>query len=68
MIEIAENRVVLEKVRERFCVRKIIYGYKINIRIADRGSIDIASDPAKAVDANLYRHWGNILLPIFPSS
>src|SRR5207244_2111932 len=46
---------------------KIIYGYEIDIWIADRSSIDIASDSAKAVDANLYRHWGNVLLPIFPA-
>jgi len=67
MIEISENRIVLEKVRKRLRVRKIIYGYEIDIRITDRGSIDIAPDPAKAVDANLYRHWGNVLLPIFPA-
>ena len=35
VMQIPEDGIVFEQVRERLCVRQIVYGHKVNIRVAD---------------------------------
>jgi hypothetical protein len=43
-------------VRERFGIGQIVDGYKVYVRITQRGAKDVASDATKSVNANLHRH------------
>ena len=54
--QVAEDGVVLQKVREGLRVGHVIDGYKLNVFVIERGAHDVASDAAEAVDANLDGH------------
>ena len=56
MRQIAENRVVLEQVRERSGIGYVVYGDKLNLFVVQRGAHDVASDAAEAIDADLDGH------------
>ena len=54
--QIAEDRVVLEQVRQRCRAGQVVDGNKINFGIAERGAQNVAANAAEAVDANLNCH------------
>src|SRR6266851_3720323 len=54
--QIAEDRVVLQKVRESLRVGDVVNGDELNVLVVERGAHDVATDAAEAVDANLDGH------------
>ena len=54
--EVAEDRVVLEQVREGLGIGDVVDGYKLDILVIQRRAHDVASDAAEAVDAYLDGH------------
>src|SRR6266850_342105 len=55
--KIAEDGVVLQKVRERLGIGDVIDGHELNVLVIERGAHDVASDAAEAVDADLNGHY-----------
>src|SRR5580704_1365961 len=55
--KIAENRVVLEQVREGFGVGNIVDGDELDVLVIERSAHDIPSDAAEAVDTYLDGHY-----------
>ena len=64
--QISQNRVVLQKMRQRLRVRHVVHGDKFDILVVQRGPDDIAADAAKAVDSYLDGHAasGEICIPV----
>ena len=56
VLQVAENRVVLEQVGQRCRAGQVVDGDKINLGIAERGAKNVAANAAEAVDANLNCH------------
>jgi len=54
--QIAENRIVLEEVRERLRIRNVIHRYNLNVLIAERRPRDVPADAAKPIDPNFNWH------------
>ncbi len=55
--QIAEDGVVLQKVRESLGVGDVVNGDELNVLVVERGAHDVAADTAEAVDANLDGHY-----------
>ena len=55
--QIAEDGVVLQKVREGLRVGDVVDGYELNVLVVKRGAHDVATDAAEAVDADLNGHY-----------
>src|SRR6185503_9686187 len=56
LVQIAEHRIVLQQVRERFRVRQIVDSDEIDVRITDGVAINISSDASEAINTNLNCH------------
>ena len=56
VLQVAQDRVVLEQVSQRCRAGEVIYGNKIDFFIAKRGAQNVAANAAEAVDANLNCH------------
>src|SRR6185503_11781677 len=56
VLEIAENRVVLEQVSQGGGAGQVVNGNKIELGIAEGGAQNVAANSAEAVDANLNCH------------
>ena len=56
LLEIAEDGVVLEQMGEGRGGGEVVDGDELDVGIADRGTEDVATDAAEAVDAYLYCH------------
>ena len=56
VLQIAQNRVVLEQVCQRCGAGQIVYGDKFDVRVAKGGAKNVAANAAEAVDANLHCH------------
>jgi hypothetical protein len=56
VFEVAEDGIVLEEMRERGRCGEVVYGDEFDVRVAESGAEDVASDAAEAVDAYLYCH------------
>src|SRR6266700_6150202 len=54
--QIAEDGVVLQKVREGLRIGDVVDGDKLNVLVVERGAHDVASGAAEAVDADLDGH------------
>src|SRR6266446_1130085 len=54
--QIAEDGVVLQKVRESFRVGDVVDGDELDVLVVKRGAHYVATDAAEAVDANLDGH------------
>jgi hypothetical protein len=54
--QVAQNRVILQKVRESLRIRNVVHGYKFKVLIADRCPVEIAANASKAVDSYFNRH------------
>src|SRR5437764_7552883 len=54
--EVAEDGVVLEEVGQGLGIGDVVDRDDLEIGSTTRGTVDIAPDAAKPVDANLYRH------------
>ena len=61
MLQISEHRIVLQQVRERFGVGQIVDGYKVDVRITDRSTIDVTSDATESIDTNLNGNFNPLL-------
>jgi len=55
-VQIAEHRVVLQKMRQRCSVREVVDGDEVDVLVGERRAHDIPTDPAKPVNANFDRH------------
>jgi hypothetical protein len=53
MLQITQDRVVLQQMRQRLGVGKVIDRHQIEVLIVESGAQDIATDAAKSVDADL---------------
>ena len=64
--QISQNRVVLQKMRQRLRVRHVVHRDKFNILVVQRRPDDISADAAKAVDCYLDGHAasGEICIPV----
>ena len=56
VLQVAEDGVVLEQVGERGGGGEVVDGDEFDVRVAERGAENVASDAAEAVDANLDCH------------
>jgi hypothetical protein len=56
VLQVAQDRVVLEQVSQRRRAGQVVDGDKIDVVVAKRGAQNIASNAAEAVDTNLYCH------------
>ena len=56
VLEVAEDGVVLEQVGEGGGGGEVVDGDEFDVRVAESGAEDVASDAAEAVDAYLYCH------------
>ena len=54
--EIAEDRIVLQQMRERLRVGDVVHGHKLDRRIAQRRAKNVPPDAAKTVDSYFNRH------------
>src|SRR6266852_5527440 len=54
--QIAQHRIVFEKMREGFGVRDVVDGHELNVLAIDRGAHNVATDAAEAVDTYLDGH------------
>ena len=54
LAERAENGVILEKMRQGLCVGQIIYRHKFDVVPMQTCPDYISTDPAEAIDTNLY--------------
>ena len=61
VLQVAQDRVVLEQVRQRRRAGQVVYGNKINLRIAKSGAQNVAANAAEAVDTNLNCHVSILL-------
>jgi hypothetical protein len=57
MLKIAEHGVVLQKMRERLCVRQVVNGHEIYIGVTDCRAEDVATYATETVDANFHCHF-----------
>ena len=55
-VEVAQNRVVLQQMREGRGVGQVVDRHEIDVLVAERGSHDIPADPAEPVDADPHGH------------
>jgi hypothetical protein len=56
VLQVAQDRVVLEQVGQRRRAGQVVDGNKIDLRIAKRGAQNVAANAAEAVDTNLNCH------------
>ena len=56
ILDVAQNRVVLEQVSQRCRAGQVVDGDKIDFGVAKRGAQNVAANAAEAVDTNLYCH------------
>ena len=56
VLEVAQDGVVLEQVRERGRRGDVVHGDDFNLGVANCSAEDVASDAAEAVNAYFYRH------------
>src|SRR5579859_1687675 len=56
MFQVAQNRIVLEQMSQSGGAGQVIDGHKFDIRIVNGGAQHVASDAAKAVNANFDCH------------
>ena len=56
VVQVAQNGIIFEQMRQRCRAGQIIHRYKFNFRVAERSPEDVAADTAKTIDANLYSH------------
>ena len=56
VLQIAEDRVVLEQVSQSCRAGQVVDGNKFDLGIAERGAQNVAANSAEAVDANLNCH------------
>ena len=56
VVEVAEDGVVLEQMREGLGIGDVVDGYELDIFVIQRRAHDVASDAAEAVDAYLDGH------------
>ena len=56
VLEVAEDRVVLEQMGKRCRAGQVVNGNKIDLGIAEGGAQNVAANSAEAVDANLNCH------------
>ena len=54
--EVAEDRVVLQQVRERCGVGDVVDGDDVDVVVRQRGAHDVAADAPESVDADLDGH------------
>ena len=54
--QIAQHGIILQQMRERFCVRNVIHRDKLDVLVVDSRAHDVASDAAEAVDPDLDGH------------
>src|SRR6185437_8504993 len=55
--EPAEDRVVLQEVRQRLVVGQVVDAHQLDVGAAgQRGAVEVASDPAEPVDPYSYGH------------
>ena len=62
LLQIAQDRVILQQMGQRCWAGEVVHGHKFQARIVESGTQHVASDPAKAVDANFDCHVELILL------
>src|SRR5208337_537564 len=62
VLQVAEDRVVLEQVGQGSRAGQVVDGNKINLRISKCGAQNVAANAAEAVDSNLYCHVLILLL------
>ncbi len=55
--KVAEDGVVLQKVREGLRVGDVVDGDELDVLVVKRGAHDVATDAAEAVDADLNGHY-----------
>ena len=56
MMQIPQHGVVLEQMRQRLCIRQVVYRYKVDVGIAERRAKDVTTNAAESIDANLDCH------------
>ena len=54
--QVAENRVVLEQVRQGLRVREVVDRHEIEFLLAEGGAQDVAADPPEPVDTDFQTH------------
>ena len=55
--QIAEDGIVLQKVREGLRVGNVVDGDELNVPVFKRGAHDVATDAAEAVDTDFDGHY-----------
>src|SRR5262249_56088887 len=55
-VQVAEDRIVLEQMRERLGAGEIVDRDEVDISVAERGAHDVAPDATEAVDSYPDRH------------
>ena len=55
-MKIPQDRIIFQKMRERFRIGNVIDGDEFDILITERGAENISADATEAIDANLYCH------------
>jgi hypothetical protein len=61
VLQVAQDRIVLEQVGERGRRGDVVDGDKLDVWVANCGAEDVASDAAEAVNANFYSHFRLLL-------
>src|SRR3954471_3129453 len=50
VIEVAEHRIVLQKMSQSFRIGQVIHRYELKIRVVQRSAQNIATDASKSID------------------
>ena len=56
MRQVAEDRIIFQKVSEGFGVGEIVYGHDIDVFVVECSTKDVATNTSKAVNANFHSH------------
>jgi hypothetical protein len=56
LFEVAEDRVVLQQVRERLGVRDVVDGHEVYVGVAHARAEHVAPDAPEPINSNFYRH------------
>ena len=56
VMQIAQHRIVFQKMRQRLRIGNIVDGDEVDILVAQRGAKDVAADAAKSIDAHFDCH------------
>ena len=60
--KVPQNRVILQKVGQRFRIRQIVDCYEVQVRILERSAQNIAANSSEAIDANFDCHVSSVNL------